>query len=75
MPQVRKFILGPGEPGKIQAKFFGSDPNVLRDLASQAEAVIRTHSASAMTGAAASRSSGRSSTSSKRINLRSRARP
>jgi multidrug efflux pump subunit AcrB len=43
MPQVRKFILGPGEPGKVQAKFFGPDPNVLRDLADQAEAVFRTH--------------------------------
>ena len=43
MAQVRKFILGPGEPGKIQAKFFGSDPNVLRDLAEQAEAIFRTH--------------------------------
>ena len=43
MPQVRKFILGPGEPGKIQAKFFGPDPNVLRDLAGQAEAIFRTH--------------------------------
>ena len=43
MPQVRKFILGPGEPGKIQAKFFGDDPNVLRDLANQAEAIFRTH--------------------------------
>ena len=43
MPQVRKFILGPGEPGKVQAKFFGEDPNVLRDLADQAEAIFRTH--------------------------------
>jgi multidrug efflux pump subunit AcrB len=43
MPQVRKFILGPGEPGKVQAKFFGEDPNILRDLAGQAEAVFRTH--------------------------------
>jgi multidrug efflux pump subunit AcrB len=43
MPQLRKFILGPGEPGKVQAKFFGEDPNVLRDLAGQAEAIFRTH--------------------------------
>ncbi len=41
--QVRKFILGPGEPGKIQAKFFGPDPNVLRGLSAQAEAIIKTH--------------------------------
>ena len=42
-PQVRKFILGPGDPGKIQAKFFGPDPDVLRQLTAQAEAVLRTH--------------------------------
>ena len=43
MPQVRKFVLGPGEPGKIQAKFFGEDPDILRNLATQAEAVLRTY--------------------------------
>jgi multidrug efflux pump subunit AcrB len=43
IPQVRRFILGPGEPGKIQAKFFGDDPNILRDLAGQAEAIFHTH--------------------------------
>ena len=42
IPQVRKFVLGPGEPGKIQAKFFGDDPGILRDLADQAEAIFRT---------------------------------
>jgi multidrug efflux pump subunit AcrB len=42
-PQTRKFILGPGEPGKIQAKFFGPDPNVLRGLAGQAEAILNNH--------------------------------
>jgi multidrug efflux pump subunit AcrB len=41
--QVRKFILGPGDPGKIQAKFFGPDPNVLRGLSAKAEAIIKTH--------------------------------
>jgi multidrug efflux pump subunit AcrB len=41
--QVRKFILGPGDPGKIQAKFFGPDPDVLRGLSDQAEAIIKTH--------------------------------
>jgi len=41
--QVRKFILGPGDPGKIQAKFFGPDPDVLRGLSAQAEAIIKTH--------------------------------
>ncbi len=42
-PQVRLFILGPGEPGKIQAKFFGPDPNVLRNLSAQAEAILASH--------------------------------
>ena len=41
--QVRKFILGPGDPGKIQAKFFGPDPNVLRGLSAKAEAIIARH--------------------------------
>ncbi len=41
--QVRKFILGPGEPGKIQAKFFGPDPNVLRDLSAKAESILASH--------------------------------
>jgi multidrug efflux pump subunit AcrB len=43
IPQVRKFILGPGEPGKIQARFFGEDKNVLRRLASEAEAILHAH--------------------------------
>jgi multidrug efflux pump subunit AcrB len=42
-PQVRKFILGPGDPGKIQAKFFGPDPDILRELSTQAEAILKTH--------------------------------
>ena len=41
--QVRKFILGPGDPGKIQAKFYGPDPNVLRDLSTKAEAILSSH--------------------------------
>ena len=41
--QVRKFILGPGDPGKIQAKFFGPDPDVLRVLAAKAEAILSSH--------------------------------
>jgi multidrug efflux pump subunit AcrB len=40
IPQVRKFILGPGEPGKLQAKFMGPDPDTLRELASRAEAIL-----------------------------------
>jgi multidrug efflux pump subunit AcrB len=42
-PQVRKFILGPGDPGKLQAKFFGPDANMLRDLSAKAEAIFKTH--------------------------------
>ncbi len=40
---VQKFILGPGEPGKVRARFFGPERNVLRDLASQAEAIMHSH--------------------------------
>ncbi len=40
VPQVRKFILGPGEPGKVQAKFLGPDPDVLRRLAHEAETIM-----------------------------------
>jgi multidrug efflux pump subunit AcrB len=35
-----KFELGPGANGKIRARFSGPDPDVLRRLASQAEAII-----------------------------------
>ena len=41
--QVRRFILGPGEPGKIQARFFGEDPNTLRRLAGEATAILEEH--------------------------------
>lgn len=43
VPQVRKFILGPGDPGKIQARFIGEDLNTLRDLADKAEAIMHAH--------------------------------
>ena len=43
VPQVRKFILGPGDPGKIQARFIGEDLNVLRELADEAEAIMHSH--------------------------------
>jgi multidrug efflux pump subunit AcrB len=43
VPQIRKFILGPGDPGKIQARFIGEDLNVLRALADQAEAIMHEH--------------------------------
>jgi multidrug efflux pump subunit AcrB len=42
-PQIRKFILGPGDPGKIQARFIGEDRNVLRELAAKAEAIMHSH--------------------------------
>jgi multidrug efflux pump subunit AcrB len=43
VPQIRKFILGPGDPGKIQARFIGEDLNVLRGLAAKAEAIMHEH--------------------------------
>ncbi|MGD9417631.1 MAG: efflux RND transporter permease subunit [Verrucomicrobiota bacterium JB025] len=36
-----KFELGPGGKGKIQPRFFGPDPEVLRELAEQAMEVMR----------------------------------
>ena len=36
-----KFALGPGEPGKIRARFSGPDADVLRDLSEKAKAVMR----------------------------------
>ena len=43
VPQIRKFILGPGDPGKIQARFIGEDLNTLRDLAGKAETIMHSH--------------------------------
>ena len=37
----KKFLLGPGEGGKIQIRFRGPDTAVLRDLAAQAEHILR----------------------------------
>jgi multidrug efflux pump subunit AcrB len=34
-----KFILGPGSVGKVQARFSGPDPDVLRDLATATQAI------------------------------------
>jgi multidrug efflux pump subunit AcrB len=36
----RKFLLGPGAGGKIQARFSGPDPNVLRGLAEQTIGIL-----------------------------------
>lgn len=41
---VRKFLLGPGEGGKIQLRVNGPDPAVLRQLASKAKAILETDS-------------------------------
>ena len=38
--KVWKFVLGPGGGAKIEARFFGPDPVVLRDLAARAKAVM-----------------------------------
>jgi multidrug efflux pump subunit AcrB len=38
---LMRFVLGPGEPGKIRARFSGPDPAVLRELADKAMAVFR----------------------------------
>ncbi|WP_411846027.1 efflux RND transporter permease subunit [Roseibacillus persicicus] len=38
-----KFELGPGGKGKIQARFSGPDPEVLRNLSSQAEEIFAAH--------------------------------
>ncbi len=37
---AKKFLLGPGAGGRIQARFSGPDPAVLRDLADQAKRII-----------------------------------
>lgn len=36
-----KFELGPGSTGKIRARFSGADPDVLRGIADQAEAIMQ----------------------------------
>jgi len=38
----RKFLLGPGAGGKIQARFSGSDPALLRRLGEQAQAILES---------------------------------
>ncbi|MEE9452063.1 MAG: efflux RND transporter permease subunit, partial [Gammaproteobacteria bacterium] len=41
-PKIRKIRLGPGKDSKIEIRFSGPDPVVLRELANQAEAILRT---------------------------------
>jgi multidrug efflux pump subunit AcrB len=36
-----KFELGPGSKGKIEPRIYGEDPDILRELGGQAEAIIR----------------------------------
>ncbi len=38
---VRRFMLGPGDAQKIQARFRGPDPDVLRELATEARSIMR----------------------------------
>ncbi len=37
---AKKFLLGPGKGGRVQVRFSGPDPAVLRQLADQAERII-----------------------------------
>ena len=39
-----KFELGPGSKGKIEPRFYGEDPNVLRSLAAEAFEIIKADS-------------------------------
>ena len=39
---AKKFLLGPGKGGRVQARFSGPDPAVLRALADQARKVLET---------------------------------
>lgn len=38
--KVWKFVLGPGGGSKIEARFYGPDPTVLRDLSGQARKIL-----------------------------------
>ncbi|GAL16975.1 acriflavin resistance protein [Vibrio maritimus] len=39
-PKIKSLRIGPGRDSKIEARFAGPDPEVLRDLSSQAEAIM-----------------------------------
>ncbi|MGO1120403.1 efflux RND transporter permease subunit [Rhodovibrionaceae bacterium A322] len=43
-PIIKALRIGPGRDGKIEARFHGPDPQVLRDLADQAVAIMRADS-------------------------------
>jgi multidrug efflux pump subunit AcrB len=38
--KVWRFVLGPGGGSKVEARFFGPDPEILRDLSGQAESIM-----------------------------------
>jgi multidrug efflux pump subunit AcrB len=40
-PIIKPMRIGPGRDGKIEARFHGPDPEVLRNLAEQAKAIMR----------------------------------
>ncbi|NIM61826.1 MAG: hypothetical protein GTN89_15205, partial [Acidobacteria bacterium] len=40
---AQKFIMGPGEPGKIRVRVIGPDLEVLRGLATKAERILADH--------------------------------
>ncbi|PVZ69653.1 efflux RND transporter permease subunit [Pelagibaculum spongiae] len=40
-PKVRRIRLGPGREAKIEARFSGADPDVLRSLSEQAKQIMR----------------------------------
>jgi multidrug efflux pump subunit AcrB len=40
-PIIKPMRIGPGRDGKIEARFHGPDPEVLRDLAEQAKSIMR----------------------------------
>jgi len=41
-PKIRKIRLGPGEGAKVEARFSGPDPRILRQLSDQAQAIMRS---------------------------------
>ncbi len=40
-PKIKKFVIGPGEGAKIQARFRGSNPKILRQLSRQAQEIMQ----------------------------------
>lgn len=42
-PKIEKIRLGPGGGAKIEVRFSGPDPNILRELSVKAETIMRNH--------------------------------